>query len=50
MDSVPYARQSYITGGALHCQVEHHVQDKINLLFLSCITKMDQNFIKKFHE
>ena len=35
-------------GGALHCQVEHHVRYKKNLLFLSCITKMDQNFINFF--
>ena len=34
------------TGGALHCQVEHHVRDKKKILFLNCITKMGQNFIK----
>ena len=32
---------------SLHCQVEHHVRDK-NLLFLSCITKMDKTFINLF--
>jgi hypothetical protein len=36
------------TGGALHCQVEHHVRDKKNLFSLSCITKMGQNFINVF--
>ena len=35
-------------GGALHCKVEHHERDKTNLFFLSCITKMDQNFIMVF--
>ena len=34
-------------GGALFCQVENHVRTKKNLLFLSCITKMGQTFIKK---
>ena len=34
--------------GALHCQVEHHVRDQKNLFFLSCITKMGQNFINFF--
>ena len=31
-------------GGALHCQVEHHVQPKKNLLLVSCITKMSDTF------
>ena len=34
-------------GGALHCQVEHHVRDNFSFSFsfLSCITKMGQNFM-----
>ena len=32
-------------GRSLHFQVEHHVRDKKNLLFLSCITDIDQYFI-----
>ena len=36
-----------ITGRSLHCQVENHVRTKTKLLFLSCINKMGQNFIKK---
>ena len=36
-------RLLHTTGSPLHCQVEHHVRDK-NFFFLSCITKMGQNF------
>ena len=41
---VLWAEYSMGPGVALHCQVEHHVRDKKILLFLSCITNMDQFF------
>ena len=37
--------QNYPSGRSLHCQVENHVQTTKYVLFLSCITKMGQNFI-----
>ena len=43
-----FNRHPFTTGGALHCQVEHHVRDKKNPFFLSCITKMGQNFMNFF--
>ena len=49
-EDVGNASYALNTGRSLHYQVENHVQTKKNLLFLSCINKMGQTFIKKIYE